>query len=250
MRHFGPLFATILAFSLPGCVAETADEPESPTGAAEEAQGGGNLQIATTSGLFVIDHPVSGEAAMVGMVLVMAGKSLPPADTVVTLNGVALARVPGLTPRYWQVDPAGPQPAVGADGFLHLAATSSAGNRTLNLPCPAAADVSADPPAGSSLGGVTSLNLSWTTPLPAYASTEASFGISPPAATLSGYDAGANALGAWVSSQVPSSFSVQLPVSATTSPGYLAELRYPGAYILDGNSGGTCGRAVRTTFLQ
>jgi len=37
------------------------------------------------------------------------------------------------------------------------------------------------------------------------------------------------------------------PAAAT---GYVAELRYPGIYKLDGNSGGYCGRAQRYTYLR
>lgn len=47
-----------------------------------------------------------------------------------------------------------------------------------------------------------------------------------------------------------SAMSVTLGVAATASPAYEAEVRIPGTYILDGNSGGTCGRAARLTFAN
>jgi hypothetical protein len=40
---------------------------------------------------------------------------------------------------------------------------------------------------------------------------------------------------------------IRLPVDA---PGYLAELRFSGIYLLDGNSGGACGRTVRVVFAR
>jgi len=254
MRFFHGPVVSLLAFSLAGCIGTAADETDGPVGSVEQAQGGGNLQIATTSGLFVIDHPASGEPSVVGMVLVMAGHAYPPADTIVTINGVRLSGpIPGLAPRYWQVDPAGPQPVVGADGFLHLSATSSAGSRALDLPCPPIVAVTTDPAAGASLAGLTTLTQSWTDALPAYASTEAAFGIAPPNATVRGYSAETNALGQVTGFQyavATAPGSITLGVSATPSSGFLSELRYPGAYLLDGNSGGACGRAVRTFFTN
>jgi hypothetical protein len=253
MRLVGSSILALVLASLPGCLADAdAEAVDSPLGTAVEASGGGNLQISTPSGLFVIDHPAAGEPSISGMVLVMAGKSYPPADTVVTLDGVQLVRVPGLAPRYWQVDPAGPQPALGADGVLHLSATSSAGSRLLDLACPATVSVTATPAAGSSLAGVATLGLSWDALLPAYTSTEASFGIAPPSASLFGYTAGTNTLGAAVDSHSidPSVPSTTLTVGATASTGYLSEIRYPGVYLLDGNSGGVCGRTVRTAFAN
>lgn len=249
-RHLGPAVLSLFACSaLFACGPEGA-EVATTTTTTVQAQGGGNLQLATTSGMYVVDHPYAGEASMTGWIIVMAGQSLPPADTVVTINGVALVRVSGVIQRYWAVDPAGPQPAIGADGLMTIKAVSSAGSRTLTLTCPPVAQVTANPAAGSALtvGGV--LSLSWTPGLPTYNSTEASFGIASPSATLSGYDPVANALGNY-SSQVPLGTgytSANLAVNAVPQPGYVAELKYPGDYLLDGNSGGACGRVVRTFF--
>jgi len=39
-------------------------------------------------------------------------------------------------------------------------------------------------------------------------------------------------------------------VQPAATTGYVAELRYPGVYKLDGNSGGYCGRAQRYTYVQ
>jgi hypothetical protein len=46
------------------------------------------------------------------------------------------------------------------------------------------------------------------------------------------------------------SSSTSLTVQPTAASGYVGELRYPGLYKLDGNSGGYCGRAQRFTYLQ
>ena len=44
--------------------------------------------------------------------------------------------------------------------------------------------------------------------------------------------------------------SAQLAVQPTASTGYVAELSYPGIYVLDGNSGGYCGRVQRYEFTK
>src|SRR5262249_38922628 len=52
--------------------------------------GGGGMQLVTT-GLFLVDAPVTGEPAIAGMVHAIGGRHVAtPPDTVVTLNGVAL----------------------------------------------------------------------------------------------------------------------------------------------------------------
>jgi len=218
--------------------------------------GGGSLQVATQLGMYLVDLPQPGEASMSGFVLAMtSGSYFTPADTVVTVNGTPLIHAPGLAPAWFIVDPNGAQPAVGADNMLHIVASSASINskRQLDLQCPARAVVATSPAPGFSLGGAQTLDMAWTA-LPqnvAYILT-ANF-VGPPSAMLFSYDLAADTITGFVGQAGAlgqQSTTASIPVHPTASTGYLAELRYPGIYKLDGNSGGMCGRAQRFTYLQ
>jgi hypothetical protein len=221
------------------------------SGLAQAGGGGsGKMQIATEHGMFVIDHPGAGEASMTGWVLAMlAGDHSTPADTIVTINGVPLVHSPGLAPAWFQVDPAGPQPTVGADGFLHIVASSASTRtlRTLDLACPTN-QVTSDPAEGASLAGVSSLNLSWS-PLVQNAAAVLSF-FDGPTASLYSYDVATDQTTGGIAFQFldQTMTSTSLPVTPSGSTGYLAKFRYPGQYLLDGNTGGVCGREARLYY--
>ena len=224
-----------------GCVDPTPDQ----TSAVEQASGGG-LQLATT-GLYVLDAPGPGEPSIDGSILVVgSGHTAAPADTVVTLNGVTLVGSSGT----FHVATTGPQPSLGADGFLHIVASSASAkqSRALDLACPAPIAITTTPPAGSSLTGVSTLVMAWTTQFPQNVSTVLNF-FDPARATLSAYDPATGTLGAGtgVTLYQPAPLSVSLATFPTTTA-YRAELRYPGLYLLDGNSGGVCGLAERLPF--
>ena len=223
--------------------------------------GGGNaMQISTRDGLYVVDQPVPGEASMAGFVLAsQSGSGATPVDTVVTVNGVALIHKPGAAPPWFIVNPEGPQPAVGADGFLHVVATSTSAraSRVLNLACPVRVVVTTSPPIGSSLTGATALDMAWTLFPQNAALTSGSsgitFGIDVPQAILSNYDVATGTIGprlATFQMYDQTTQSAQLAVQPTASTGYVAELSYPGIYVLDGNSGGYCGRVQRYEFTK
>jgi hypothetical protein len=214
------------------------------------------MQIATQHGLYVIDLPQPGEASMAGFVLAeLSGSFVTPADTVVSVNGVPLIHAPGLAPAWFIVDPNGPQPAVGADGFLHLSATSASTgtSRLLDLQCPARVVVATSPAPGASLGGAALLDMAWTK-LPQNNSlfVTGSFSMDPPTALLAQYDVATGTIVGPVGMNVLSqaSLGTSITVLPTAASGYVSELRYPGIYKLDGNSGGYCGRAQRYTYLQ
>jgi len=231
----------VLFTAASGCVESMPDE----TGAVEQASGGG-LQLATT-GLYVLDAPGPGEHSIDGTILVVgSGHTAAPADTVVTLNAVALVGSSG----YFHVAPTGPQPSLGPDGFLHIVASSASTkqSRALDLACPAPIAITTTPAAGSSLTGVSTLVMAWTTQFPQNVSTVLNF-FDPARATLSAYDPATGALGAGtgVTLYQPAPLSVSLATFPTTTA-YRAELRYPGLYLLDGNSGGVCGLAERFAF--
>jgi hypothetical protein len=234
-----------------------------PPGTTEPSSSGGNntFQIGANAGpggaLFFNDLPELGEPTISGLVLVQQNRGPPPPDTVVTLNGVTLVHaVLGGVPSssYFTVDPSGPQPTIGADGFLHLAAASASAGaaRQLNLACPFAAEVAATPAPGSSLSGVPAVRLAWTAQLPVNPSTAFAFGLVPPSASLLGFDAGTRAVSGTVTSVPlgPTALAADLTVGATAAAGYLAELRYPGIFFLDGETGGACGRTQRFPYLK
>jgi len=214
------------------------------------------MQVATQHGLYVIDLPQPGEASMSGFVLAeMSGTFSTPADTVVTVNGVPLIHAPGLAPAWFVVDPNGPQPAVGADGFLHISASSASANasRLLDLQCPARVVVATSPAPGSSLAGAAALDMAWTKlPQNNTLFVTGSFSMDPPAAMLAQYDLATGAIVGPVGMNVLSQAALDtgIAVQPAAATGYVAELRYPGIYKLDGNSGGYCGRAQRYTYLR
>lgn len=243
MKWMGPSGLITACLVMIGCV----DSASDPTAAVAQASGGG-LQLATT-GLYVLDAPGPGEPSIDGTITVVgSGHTAAPADTVVTLNGVALAGGAGR----FQVAPTGPQPALGADGFLHIVASSASTrqSRALDLACPATIAITTSPAPGSSLTGVATVDLSWTTPFPLNAQAVINF-FDPARATLNPYDptTGTIGPGTGVTLFQPAPLSVSLTTMPTTTA-YRAEVRYPGVYLLDGNSGGVCGQAERFAFIQ
>jgi hypothetical protein len=190
--------------------------------------GGAKMQIATSNGINVIENPSPGEVSMTGFVeAALAGSGLTPSD------------------------PAGPQPTVGADGFLHIVASSQSARstRTLNLPCPAHIDVTTVPTEGSSLSGVSTLSLSWSTPLPQNSAAVLNF-FEPPSAVLSSYDLTTGAVTGGISFASFSQLAMgaDLSVLPSNSSGYRVAFTYPGIYVLDGNSGGVCAIQERFVF--
>jgi hypothetical protein len=243
---------TILALAVlaSGCGYQAADEtPANDLGSvSQEARGvgaggggGAGLQMATR-GLFVIDAPAAGEAAIAGLV-----NTVSPLDAIITLNGVPL--VP-FSQNFFTVNPTGPQPTLGADGILHLVLSSASAKATrlLDLVCPARLDVTATPAVGSSLAGASAVTLSWSS-FPQNTPSVINF-FDPNHAQLDAFDPATGAvepLSAFVILDQTKT-SVSLPVRAVPSAGHLARLRYAGQYLLDGNSGGVCGREEHLSF--
>jgi hypothetical protein len=243
MKGLSSTTTVMMFLAMIGCVESAPDQ----TGAAEQASGGGGgLQIATT-GLYVLDAPGPGEPSIAGGVLVVgSGHTAAPADTVVTLNGVVLAGGLG----QFHVAATGPQPSLGPDRTLHLVASSASArqSRALDLACPASITITTTPSAGSSLAGVSTLDMSWATQFPQNAPSVINF-FDPAQASLYAYDPATGAVGPGtaVTLYQPAPLSVSLSTFPTTTA-YRAELRYLGIYLLDGNSGGVCGLAERFAF--
>jgi hypothetical protein len=198
-------------------------------GAAGGGGGGLTVHIATMHGLYVVDNPQPGEPSMRGWVFIaFRGNSQAtwPQDLVVTVNGVPLIHdpAPGTAAGYYIVDPQGQQPVLGADGFLHVTASSRSAktSRLLDLPCPAPVVITSTPAAGSSLGGAASLDLAWTA-LPQNAALFANggFNVDMPNTRLLSYDVVtgyANGfLGQGLMSQGQAALGTSIPVLPSTS---------------------------------
>jgi hypothetical protein len=224
--------------------------------------GDSTLQIDAMDGLHYIDAPAPGEARIAGLVDVFDARSSTPrpapADVVVELNGVQLVRAVvngAVSDFFFTVDPAGPQPTIAPDGYLHLTASSASGGVThhLDLACPFGVGLAGNPAEGASLAGATSLSLAWTAmpQNPPSNITVAAF-AGGPRMSLYERDAATGALGAPldtrpVAQDAPGGALIVKPTRAT---GYLAELRFPGIVYLDAHSGGFCGRTARLAFAN
>ena len=275
MIHTMPRPATALApllcALLAACGGGSADDSAAGAAAATEhalakgagggGGGGGSMHIDARS-IYVIDHPQPGETSMDGEpggvgVLVLAmlsGSGATPADTVVSIDGVPLIHAPGLAPAYFKINPAGPQPALGADGILHVIASSASAkaSRQLDLPCPVSVTEGSSPAPGASLAGVPTLNMGWGA-IPWDQGPVA--GGPTVTARLRSYDLATSAVGAPISgtSSNGSAISASLPVPVLpVTAGYLSELIYLGVYTLDAGlgSGGVCGRILRLTYAN
>jgi hypothetical protein len=238
--------------------------PAGPNPAPLPVGGNGShrFEVGAAQGLYLQD-PAAGEPTVLGFVVVnlaASGGGLPgpaPADTVVTLNGVALLRDPNLNGNFFRLDPAGPQPNIGWGGQMVLVATGTdptsgkAIQRQLVMDCPADIPVTSAPGIGSSLASVASVNV--TSP------ADITFNIGIPLmasifphAQLFGYDRASRGLlpsGAAVNI-APGPLNVTVPVTPTTGDAYLLDLRWPGVFVLDGQTGGFCGLAKRWTYAK
>src|SRR5207248_402803 len=146
--------------------------PADPNQVIQPLGGNGShrFELGSQQGLYLQD-PTPGEPSVRGFVVVTLGSPasgtgfLPPADTVVTMNGVPLLRDPALNGSFFRLDPAGPQPTIGTGGQMVLVATGTDPQtgkqiqRSLVLPCPNDIAVSSTPAIGSSLAGATSVTI-------------------------------------------------------------------------------------------
>ena len=237
------------------CVAATLAVSGSAMAKGGGGGGGVNMTLGTDLGLYLVDMPFPGEASVGGWVLARLSTGTIPADIVVTLNGTPLVHPPELAALVFVVDPNGPQPSIGADNMLHIVASSASykASRQLDLQCPARAVVASSPGIGSNLGGAGMLDMAWTA-LPQNFEFNLIGGYIPyPTATLYAYDLAAGAAVGTVSQATldQSSTGTSLPVGASASTGYIAELAYPGVHKTDEkDAGGWCGRKQRYVYMQ
>jgi hypothetical protein len=221
--------------------------------------GSNRFEIGAASGLYLVD-PAAGEPTVQGFVVVTLGPvgGVPslPADIVVTMNGVPLLQDPKLNGSFFRVDPAGPQPSIGTGGQMVLVASATdptSGKpiqRTLVLPCPSDIPVVATPSPGSTLTeadvhAVSTSDVNFNAGVPIMAQTF-------PQAILFGYDPATRSLfpSGSPNNIVPGPIDVTVPVTPTAAPAYLFDLRWPGQFILDGQTGGFCGLAKRWTYAK
>ena len=236
--------------------------PPNPAPLPVGGNGSNRFEVGAANGLYLQD-PTPGEPAVQGFVNVTlgaAGGGLPgnaPADTVVTMNGVPLLRDPNLNGNFWRVDPNGPQPTIGSGGQMVLVATGTdpktgkAIQRQLVMECPKDITVTSTPDIGVSLAvsptvTITSpSNITFNVGVPIVASIF-------PQATLFGYNRATRILAPSGSPHNigPGPLSITVPVLPTAADAYLLDLRWPGVFILDGQTGGFCGLAKRWTYAK
>jgi len=203
-----------------------------------------------------VDAPLAGEPSFAGDVLVEATDgTAPPAETSVTLNGVALVRdaTPGVQLKYWRVDPAGPQPDLASDGSATLVASAGAGalSRTLVLPCASDVPVTTSTAPGSSLAAALFLQFDWSVDLDVNSDNTLVTDFYP-SAHLYPLDAGGKAIAAGEASHdiVPKvARNAVLPIPPGSGGGWVGELRWQGPFVT-GDSAGFCGRAKRFLFTN
>ncbi|MFL5394671.1 MAG: PKD domain-containing protein [Myxococcales bacterium] len=234
------------------------NQPPLPVG----GNGSHRFEMGAGQGLYLQD-PTPGQPTVSGFVVVTlgaAGGGLPgnaPADTVVTLNGVPLLRDPALDGNFFRLEPAGPQPRIGWGGQMVLVATGTDPKdgkpiqRQLVLPCPNDITVSSTPAIGSSLAGAATLTVTSPSDITLNIGIPLMNGIFPQA-TLFGYNRATRTLAPSGSpvNIAPGPLAVTVPVTATTGDAYLLDLRWPGHFILDGQTGGFCGLAKRWTYAK
>jgi hypothetical protein len=215
------------------------------------------MQIAAM-GVYVNDNPQPGEASITSaagayfVYAALSGTHITPVDTIVTLNGVPLMHAPGIGFPYFTVDPTGPLPVPAADGFLHITASSASAqsSRVLNLPCPGLVPVVSNPAAGSSLAGSPTLEFSWGDlgAVPGILfNGPVSIGLMPVDA-VTGVPAG---IGTGTGlAMTDTGVSLAVPALGPAGSAYRATMIVYGNGILDGNTGGICGRVQSWSYAQ
>ncbi|HET7787854.1 MAG TPA: PKD domain-containing protein [Myxococcales bacterium] len=238
--------------------------PASPNPSPLPVGGNGShrFEVGAALGLYLQD-PAAGEPTVSGFVVVnlaAAGGGLPgnaPADTVVTLNGVALLRDPNLNGNFFRLDPAGPQPSIGWGGQMVLVATGTDPKdgktiqRQLVMDCPRDIQVSSVPPIGSVITGTPSLHITSPSDITFNVGIPLMASIFP-TVQLFGYDRASRTLapsGAAINI-APGPLDVTVPVTPTAADAYLLDLRWPGVFVLDGQTGGFCGLAKRWSYAK
>jgi hypothetical protein len=233
-----------------------------PTPLPVGGNGSNRFEVGAAQGLYLQD-PAAGEPTVSGFVVVTLGAlggGLPgnaPADTVVTMNGVALLRDPRLNGNFFRLDPAGPQPSIGWGGQMVLVATGTDPKdgkpiqRTLVLPCPRDIQVTSAPAIGSVITGTPSLHITSPSDITLNVGIPELQSIFPQA-QLFGYDRATRTLApsGIAHNIVPGPLDVTVPVTPTAADAYLLDLRWPGTWILDGQTGGFCGLAKRWTYAK
>lgn len=248
----GPTAPTPSATTPPAIPPAQSDAPPGPAPASVGA--GNGLVIATLQGLFALDPPMAGEPAFDGVVQVDLNGAAPPPDTVVELNGVPLVPHEGSSPvhSYYAVDPAGPQPALDAGGYVTVTARTGSLVRSVPLPCPTNIVVYASRPAGGSVSGAGSLEFTWGANLmrnPENAIPSDFYAN----ASLRGLDLASRTMEEGVLSHklVPHGASgLKIDVGPTAASGYAFELRWSGRYVMEAGSRAFCGRAKRITYAR
>ncbi len=241
----------------PGTPPPAAPNPNPPPNG---GSGSNRFEVGAANGLYLVD-PATGEPSIQGFVVVTlgpirTGTFIPPADTVVTINGVPLLRDPNLNGSFFRVNPAGPQPVVGSGGQMVIVATGTLADgtkvqRNLVLPCPRDVEVASTPDIGSVITGTPSLHITSPSDITLNVGIPELSSIFPQV-QLFGYDRATRTLAPSGTAKIiaPGPLDVTVPVTATAADAYLLDLRWPGTWIIDGQTGGFCGLAKRWTYAK
>ena len=255
----------------------------SPGFAAGGAGGGGGgaavavvplAAVAVAAAVAVSTWPSSGRWALLSSNLPMPWETLPgfqggsqislygtnfqwggPPDTVVTINGVQIFGACN-----GAACPPGPPPTMEPDNIVHIVESSASLHKslTLDLPCPVVG-LTISPPAGSSLAGLSSVNLLFN-PLPDLTGTPQTLVSQFPVASLSTYDSRTGSSVSGISTQglAYGATSASLPILPATvlsnqlgnANNDMVELSYPGPLVVGPNAEtlGYCVRKIRTLY--
>jgi hypothetical protein len=209
--------------------------------------------------LYFVDQPLQNEPALGGYVHVLCKNTTNlPGDLVVTVNGVKLVKATD-----FRASASGAQVKLGADGMLHVSASSVSANKsvTLDLPCAPLLTLTSTPAAGSSLAGAQSVSVDWSPPseqMPQNTTGGIGFAgwvYSPPTAQLDSYDLAANRAAGIIDSPLLSQAATGVTLLLRTqsaSTGYFVAITYPGqlTFVPDLSTFGYCGRSPRLTFSR
>ncbi len=230
-----------------------------PTPPPNGGSGSNRFEVGAGNGLYIVD-PAAGEPSVQGFVVVTlghisSGSFIPPPDTVVTMNHVRMLRDPNLNGSFFRIDPAGPQPVIGSGGRMVIVASATLNGspiqRTLVLPCPKDIQVTSTPAIGSVITGAPSLRVTSASDITLNVGIPELSSIFPQV-TLFGYDRATRTLAPSGAPIIIAAgpLDVTVPVTATAADAYLLDLRWPGQWVLDGQTGGFCGLVKRWAYTK
>jgi len=215
--------------------------------------GSGGVTINASLGMDIVDVRAKNEGPLTGRVLVkLDGHDA--SGATVDVNGKRLLpfvdSVLGEVKGMYVMDLAD-APAVGPDLKLSISASAGGKSASISVDCPADLTVTTTPAAGAALGTSGSVTVSWSGDLWV---NGPSLGFYDPTLSLRGFDDATksfDALGQPSTAKLTrGATSGTVTTPSTDAPGYLLQLRVPGAFKLEAGSSAICYRAKRFLFAK